>query len=129
MIHFIQLFGPSNMSLGCYVIAVWESKGEGIQWSNLGEQLGCSVAFLWTESETRNRIRNRSLKRFLRNTNFAFARFEDDKCFYLFYCQHNTLSYTHKVYGFRDPGFQIITPSILHNRYCVSNCNMNQIVT
>ena len=40
MIHFIQLFGPSNMSLGCYVIAVWESKGEGIQWSNLGEQLG-----------------------------------------------------------------------------------------
>ena len=37
MIHFIQLFGPSNMSLGCYVIAVWESKGEGIQWSNLSE--------------------------------------------------------------------------------------------
>ena len=27
------------MSLGCYVIAVWESKGEGIQWSNLSEQI------------------------------------------------------------------------------------------
>ena len=36
-IRFIQLFAPSNMSLGCYVIAIWESKGEGIQWSNLGK--------------------------------------------------------------------------------------------
>ena len=36
IIRMIQLFAPSNMSLGCYVIAVWESKGEGIQWSNLG---------------------------------------------------------------------------------------------
>jgi len=56
MIHFIQLFGPSNMSLGCYVIAVWESKGEGIQWSNLGEQLGnCRFPFCGGRHRTGNR--------------------------------------------------------------------------
>ena len=36
MINLIQLFASADMSLGCYVLTVWEAKGEGLHWNNLG---------------------------------------------------------------------------------------------
>ena len=37
-----SLLSPVDMSFGCFVIASWEARGEGAQWSNLAEPISIS---------------------------------------------------------------------------------------